>query len=91
MNKERALLLVPIKASICTHHKQLERQKTKGQKNNAHQKKCSGKKKSCHMEMKIKELACKNKVPKMYTCHWIRSYNKPAPVPFLGSYLNPLE
>jgi hypothetical protein len=32
MNKERALLLVLIKASICTHHKQLERQKTKGQK-----------------------------------------------------------
>jgi hypothetical protein len=30
------------------------------------------------MKMKIKKLAHKRKVTKKYTCHLMRSYNKPA-------------
>jgi hypothetical protein len=92
MNKERALLLVLLKASICTPHKQLERQKSKRSKKLCTSKEMQcGKKNSLCMKMKIKKLAHKRKVTKKYTCHLMRSYNKPAPVTLLGWYLNPSE
>jgi hypothetical protein len=50
-----------------------------------------GGKKSLCMKIKIKKLAHKRKVTKKYTCHLMRSYNKPAPVTLLGWYLNPSE
>jgi hypothetical protein len=42
----------------------LKGKKAKGQKNYTHQKKCSGKKKSHRVKMKIKKLAHKRKVTK---------------------------
>lgn len=91
MNKERALLLVLIKASICTCHKQLERQKSKRSKKLRSSKEMQWEKKSHRMKMKIKKLDHKRKVTKKYICHLMRSYKKPAPVTLLGWYLNPHE